>query len=264
MAGQVASTPKIKLSSSVLPLRAHGNHPPLFCMHEENFRDLAGAIQTDRAIYGLRYRCVDDANSSLSIESLAASHLAEILKIQPSGPYYLIGYSIGALVAYEIANSLVNRNESINLLALVDIFNPRLFHDQSYEAVHFRKRYRADRIRKYLRNLLRGELNNLVLDGLKFFKKVRAFVSAKVGGTALTPEMLLRAYSPSNYNGKIVLFRAERPMEGGSEFEHDLSLGWASLAEGGVDVNLVEGTHTTVVKLPYVGDLASKLAPLLR
>src|ERR1700675_3722777 len=144
-----------ELSSSIVPLRSGGHHPPLFCMHDGNFGEMVAVLQTDRAVYGVGYRCSDKMKSSLTIECLAANHLAEIFKVQPHGPYYFIGYSIGAIAAYEMATLLVSRGESVGLLALVDMYNPALHHASTSEAVQFRKRYRADRLRKYLDNLTR-------------------------------------------------------------------------------------------------------------
>lgn len=265
MAKSIDPNKDIKLSSSIVPLRAGGGNPPLFCVHAGNFADMAAVLETERAVYGVGYQLWDEAKSNLTIEKLAASHVSKILTIQPKGPYYLIGYSIGALVAYEMANALVGRGESINLLALVDIYNPALYRDRSSEAMQFRNRYRVDRIRKYGRNLMRAQFSELASDGSKLLgRKATALVRSLVSNVAVTPEVLVRAYLPPAFEGRIVLFRVEVPMDGGSEFSQDPSLGWKAYVKGGVDVKTVAGNHTTVVQLPHVTDLASKLAPLLQ
>src|SRR5262249_51918934 len=58
------------------------------------------------------------------IESLAASLLAEIRSIQPSGPYYLGGFSLGGVVSLEIARKLLALGEQVSLLTLVDAYGP--------------------------------------------------------------------------------------------------------------------------------------------
>jgi thioesterase domain-containing protein len=259
------SLPSDQLSTSIVPLRAGGRHPPLFCMHDGNFRDMAAALRTDRAVYGVGYQCSDKLKPSLTIECLAASHLAEIFKVQPHGPYYLIGYSIGAIAAYETATLLANIGEPVALLALVDMYNPALHHASTSEAVQFRKRYRADRLKKYLDNLARGDFIRIALDASKLLKgKAKALSNTVIGKLFMqSTTRMLSAYSPREFQGHLVLFRVEKPLDGGSEFEHDPSLGWSNYAKGGVDVQYVAGGHGTVIDAPYVIDLASKLAPYL-
>jgi thioesterase domain-containing protein len=263
--GAVASVSADSLSTSIVPLRAGGRYPPLFCMHDGNFKDMAAVLQTDRAVYGVGYRCSDEMKSSLTIECLAANHLEEIFKVQPHGPYYLIGYSIGAIAAYEMATLLVSQGESVGLVALVDIYNPALHHASTSEAVQFRRRYRADRLRKYMDNLARGDFYRIALDASKLVKrKVKALSNTLVGRLFMSSTTrMLSAYSPRAFQGRMVLFRVDKPMDGGAEFEHDPSLGWSNYAKGGVDVQYVAGGHGTVVERPYVTDLAAKLAPYL-
>jgi thioesterase domain-containing protein len=249
-----------KLSTSIVPLRAAGRRPPLFCVHDGLFGDLSGVLQTDRAVYAVGYHCSNEMKSSLTIECLATNHLAELAKVQPHGPYYLIGYSLGALVAYEMATLLTTRGEDVNLLALIDIYNPALFHDPTSEAVQFRKSYRADRARKYLTNFMRGEFYKLAVDASKLFRgKARAIARAMVG---VRPTIVF-TWLPKKFPGRMVLYRVKTAMDGGSEFDHDPTLGWSNYAQGGVDVKYVEGEHGTVMQMPQVIDLAAKLAPYL-
>ena len=54
------------------------------------------------------------------IETLATSYVDEIRKIQPSGPYFLSGYSAAGIVAYEMAQQLLSQGEEVGLLAIVE------------------------------------------------------------------------------------------------------------------------------------------------
>lgn len=64
----------------------------------------------------------DQANIDLSatIEDIADTYIKEIRQAQPHGPYILGGYSVGALIAYEIAQRLRDQGERIALLFLLD------------------------------------------------------------------------------------------------------------------------------------------------
>ena len=59
-----------------------------------------------------------------SLEELAATHIAEIRKIQPEGPYRLAGFSFGGLIAFEIARQLTAQGETIESLFLVEPREP--------------------------------------------------------------------------------------------------------------------------------------------
>ena len=54
------------------------------------------------------------------LEDMAAEYVAAIRELQPRGPYLLGGWSAGGLVALEMAQQLLARGESIQILALLD------------------------------------------------------------------------------------------------------------------------------------------------
>jgi enterobactin synthetase component F len=53
---------------------------------------------------------------------MASQYLAEMRRVQPHGPYQLIGWSFGGLVAYAIAAQLRAEREEVTLLALLDSY----------------------------------------------------------------------------------------------------------------------------------------------
>ena len=57
-----------------------------------------------------------------TLEEMGMDYLTQIRKIQPSGPYYLLGWSLGGLVAYSIATCLQEQGEQVALLALLDAY----------------------------------------------------------------------------------------------------------------------------------------------
>jgi len=239
---------------------------------------MAAAMQADQSIYGLRCINLDGAGVSLSIEQLATSHLHQICKVQEHGPYQLIGYSFGGFVAYEMARQLVNRGENVGLLAMVDTVNPLFYRNLSHtEARRFRKTYFADRIRKYSRNLIQGRFDSVGSDASRLIGKKVKWITRKITQTlgqvldrplsninpSLIVEEMSRSYTPKEFRGRLVLFRVQKALDGGSEFDEDPSLGWHKYANNGVDVQFVAGGHETVMQMPNVLDLANKLAPYL-
>ncbi|KAI8347550.1 Alpha/Beta hydrolase protein [Mortierella sp. GBAus27b] len=62
---------------------------------------------------------------------MALDYIDQIRRIQPHGPYHLLGYSFGCMVAHTMTAHLEQQGESVALLAAMDSI-PKL-HAQSYE-----------------------------------------------------------------------------------------------------------------------------------
>jgi amino acid adenylation domain-containing protein len=106
----------------VLPLRAKGALPPLFCVAPAaglalSYTGLLPSVP-DRPVYGLQL--ADEG--ATSVADLAADLVRRVREIQPLGPYHLLGTSFGGLVAHEMAVRLQERGEPVALLALLDSY----------------------------------------------------------------------------------------------------------------------------------------------
>ncbi|GAB3164189.1 hypothetical protein GCM10027258_85500 [Amycolatopsis stemonae] len=109
----------------LLPLRREGSREPLFCVHPAgcvswSYHGLAAHL-ADRPLHGLQARgIVDDAGLPADVGAMAAGYLAEIRRVQPHGPYHLLGWSFGGVVAHEIACRLQDEGERVALLVSLD------------------------------------------------------------------------------------------------------------------------------------------------
>lgn len=84
---------------------------------------LARGIETPQAVYGMQARGLDGIEEPFDrIEDIAQWHLDALQQVQPHGPYFLIGYSLGGLITLEIAQRLQLRGEKVALLALLDSY----------------------------------------------------------------------------------------------------------------------------------------------
>ena len=93
-----------------------------------DFFELVKHIETPRAIYGMQARGTDGVDEPLdTIEDMAQFFLDGIKAIQPSGPYLLIGYSLGGLITLEMAERLVENGERVALLALLETYPHRSY-----------------------------------------------------------------------------------------------------------------------------------------
>ncbi|MFJ9887221.1 amino acid adenylation domain-containing protein [Streptomyces sp. NPDC091287] len=110
----------------LLPLRTGGDAAPVFCLHPVGgvswmYSALMHHIDGDRPIYGIQARGLSRREElPRSIGEMARHYVERIRSVQPSGPYHLLGWSMGALLAHEIAVQLRRGGEEIALLANLD------------------------------------------------------------------------------------------------------------------------------------------------
>ncbi|MEV6395104.1 amino acid adenylation domain-containing protein [Streptomyces sp. NPDC051907] len=111
---------------TLLPLRTGGAGDPLFCVHPVAgtswcYAGLPRLIGPGRPVYGLQDPALTDpAHAEGRIEDLAAHYVERIRQVRPHGPYHLLGWSFGALVAHETAVRLQAMGEEVGLLCLLD------------------------------------------------------------------------------------------------------------------------------------------------
>ncbi len=112
-----------------LPLRA-GDGPTLFCLHPASgyawqYAGLLRYLAGDYPIVGLQSPRPDGVIAACdSVEAMCERHLATIRRLQPQGPYYLLGYSLGGTLAHGIAARLEAAGETVAFLGLFDTYPP--------------------------------------------------------------------------------------------------------------------------------------------
>jgi nonribosomal peptide synthetase DhbF len=112
----------------LLPLRTQGEHPPLFCVHPAGglswcYAGLMASLGPGYPIYGIQARGISRREKlPQTLNELAADYIRQIRTIQPTGPYHLLGWSLGGNVVQAMATQLQNQGEGINLVALLDAY----------------------------------------------------------------------------------------------------------------------------------------------
>jgi thioesterase domain-containing protein/acyl carrier protein len=233
-------------------LKAGAKKQPVFLAHGlggsvMDFFQIVRHIESDHPIYGLQSRGIDGLDEPLQrIEDMAGFYLDAIRKLQHIGPYALIGYSLGGLVALEMAQRLRSSHEEISLLAMVDAYP------------HLRYLSSGQRARLFAHRIKRG------LHSAADFKASAAYKAP--GGAALTPAMqsvrdaaylALTRYQPRSYRGKVNFVRAAIA----SSFPRDAAAVWDPLIEE-FEIETVPGDHLSMIATHYE-DLASVLSRYL-
>ncbi|MFE5587059.1 amino acid adenylation domain-containing protein, partial [Kitasatospora sp. NPDC056531] len=112
----------------VLPLRSTGTGTPLFCIHPGggiswSYSGLLNHIGPQHPVYAIQARGLGRPEPlPTSYEEMAADYADHVQKIQPEGPYLLLGWSAGGLIAHAIACELQARGERTALLAILDAY----------------------------------------------------------------------------------------------------------------------------------------------
>ncbi|MBP0021312.1 MAG: amino acid adenylation domain-containing protein [Cyanobacteria bacterium SBLK] len=112
--------------SPLVPLRATGNQPPLFCVHPGGgsafaYVRLADGLHRDRPVYGIDPRGFEGGELPHDRIETMATYYIETLQGFYQGPYYLVGWCFGGLVAFEIARQLHQRGQRVAFLGLLDM-----------------------------------------------------------------------------------------------------------------------------------------------
>jgi nonribosomal peptide synthetase DhbF len=122
----------------LLPLRRSGSRPPLFCVHPAggiawSYAGLLPHLDAEQPLYGIQASgLTGSAPPSRSMDEIVDRYLTVIRGARPTGPYRLLGWSFGGLVAHALAARLQEQGERVEFLAMLDTYPripPRLRHD---------------------------------------------------------------------------------------------------------------------------------------
>lgn len=112
--------------SSLVPLQPEGSRPPLFFVHGwggdvYSFLDLTRLLSPDQPCYGIQALGLDGRCARhQTIEEMARYYVKEMISLQPEGPYYLAGYSLGGLIAFEVARQIHLLGRRVAQLFILD------------------------------------------------------------------------------------------------------------------------------------------------
>ncbi|MEV0251354.1 amino acid adenylation domain-containing protein [Nocardia sp. NPDC050712] len=110
----------------LLPIRADGAEPALFCIHPSSgmswtYLGFAETLAPGRPIYGLQAPDLSGREAPVhSIAEFAERYVREIRAVQPTGPYHLLGWSFGGLIAHAVAVRLEQEGQAVGVVALLD------------------------------------------------------------------------------------------------------------------------------------------------
>jgi nonribosomal peptide synthetase DhbF len=127
LAKQLTVNTSKRVYQPLLPFNTSGKFPIVFCLPPAGgtstvYKNLSNALGDDYRLVGLQAKGVDDDENQydLSIREGAATYIRAIKQMQPKGPYYLLGMSLGGNFAHEMAAQLEEHGETVGALFLLD------------------------------------------------------------------------------------------------------------------------------------------------
>jgi acetoacetyl-CoA synthetase len=255
--------PALPRFSPFVRLKSGSEAPPILIAHgldgRASFSQLANDIRTGHSIYGIQARGVDGMEEPLDrVEDMAKFYLDALGTVQARGPYILIGYSFGGLVALEMAQRLSEEGENVALLVLIDAYpHPR------HLSPGQRLRLMARRTRRHLSEMKQGSARDAILYFVGGLQRRLRIAGARGHGDRLPQARLLslarkiaqvhnrayvafRHYRPRFYRGKIKFVKAEINFY----FPDDPAAVWGKLANE-IEVETVPGDHLEIVQTGF-------------
>jgi amino acid adenylation domain-containing protein len=266
---------------SLVPIKPKGSKMPLYIVHGAGlnvllFNALAMNMDDEQPVYGLQAKGLNGIDEPLDVmEEIAANYVDEIINHDPVGPYAVAGYSLGGLIAYEMAKQMLAMGKEVKMLAMFDTYadqtqiydpwlkkrltnswffvkqlayTPVLFVQDPKRTIEYKSREIGRRIKKVFKSLFPDKAKK------------------KEGFSAYTDDIHERSLAAQrNYlltpvNISIELFRAKKRTFYMDDFKF---LGWKPYALKGVNVHDIPGEHNTIFAPPNDKQFAKVLQECL-
>jgi len=246
--------------ASVVAVQPDGSRTPLFLVMRAgalvSARQMVPELGPDQPLYGLWVPAMHGpAEAAGGIEDIARECVRVVRDVQPSGPYQLLGHSMGGLVAYDMARQLDDAGEQVGVVLLADAVHPSVVDRQPPPGSASRG---ARTGRRFTRTGARRALGRVR-------RRLSGHAVEYVPGTdqpidrqaAFAREL---AYEPVAAVAPVVLFTTHHFVEAyGSEV-----LGWDPLLNDDWTVVGVPGSHDSMIGEPHVHVLGAHIAAQLR
>jgi thioesterase domain-containing protein/aryl carrier-like protein len=261
------------VSKHVTAIRSGGSRRPLFLVHETSgevlsYERLSRYLGEGLPLYGLRADR-GDAEGLVTIETLAERYVSVIRSVRPEGPYRLAGWSLGGVIAYEMARQLLNEGESVEFLGLID---SRAMNASSLSELLTEEEVKWRLLREVLRSL-QPNLEESRSSELSLLGSVDMAIDHCQQAGWLPPgstqELLWRYRRTWNLYMAFVKYRPQRLPIPVYLYSADIpdcadpSQGWQAVAGDDLWIERIGGTHMSIMEEPHVCKLAESLAHTL-
>lgn len=259
--------------AGVLVRVAEGVGPPLCLVHPSSgsilcYAELVPLLDGSAPVFAVEAAGLDRGETPFeTIPAMAARYVSELRREHPQGPYRLGGWSLGGLVAFEMARQLRAAGEAITLLLLLDSEPPRHGGDSDV----------------YLTGLFARDVAAMAgieaplapedLDSLEPHERLARVAAALRDAGAIPPELTqddlgrrldlfltnmhaAAEYRPDALDGSLVLVRAASSLT--------TAASWERFVTGAVHEHVVPGDHYSMLREPSLTEVARLVARYLQ
>lgn len=219
----------------------------LFLVHMDEANNYIPEFTSDDIpIHAFHHMRLDQLTGFNQLEEFARIYVQKVLNIQPDGPYILAGYSIGGLIAFEMASQLKAMGKDVARLILLDTKSSTLHGRRQYHNRQFK--WNESKIVKFIRKISKytivrmyRTLNKPVPRSLMPFFLMERYRKAR------------KAYTVKPYEGRVLLIRSTR-----NNFK-DKALGWKAHLTGSFEIAEIDTDHHHITIPPAVEEVARLL-----
>jgi amino acid adenylation domain-containing protein len=259
--------------SPLVRLQPRGQRQPFYCVHPSGgsvfcYAQLAQLIGEERPLHALEAAGLDGGIPERDLVTMARTYVEAVRAAQPQGPYLLGGWSIGGVIAFEMARQLVAAGESVARLVVIDSEPPTAEPAPSPSQAELLAAFAEDwasllgeraplsegellalpperQVQYAVQRIREAELlpDGLTSDGLE--RRMAVFM-ANVQAVA--------DYRPERYPGTVTLLQAEE--------SSDVRAAWTGLAAE-LEEHLVPGDHYSMLRPPHLATLTTTLLACL-
>ncbi len=262
-----------------------GGKPALLAIHNTGvfYYNLSRLLGPDQPLTALQIFDPAAAPSTLptTLEKIAALYVELVRRVQPTGPYQLLGWCVGGVLAFEVARQLREQHQTVAFVGLIDAWAPgnrqRMSKVGAWLADHS---FRLQLVLSDWRRTLAGHQT--------FGAFLRRRVAMKqllraIGWGAPAPpqdtfedrhssserydrwldgylDQAAARYTPRTYPGKVVLLCSSQEPRG---WGLDPLLGWGPFVPAGIDRAVLDGDHFTVFQGSGLKQMAATVAAAL-
>jgi amino acid adenylation domain-containing protein len=281
LAARLDINPELITWDSLVPIKPMGSKMPLYIVHGAGlnvllFNALAMGLDDEQPVYGLQAKGINGIDEPLDVmEEIAANYVEEIINHDPVGPYAIAGYSLGGMIAYEMAKQMLALGKDVKMLAMFDTYadqtkngipplkralkdawflakqiayTPVLFMEDPKRTVEYKSREISRRIARVYKKAFPHKVKK---------KEGFAAYTDQIHEKSQTAQ---RNYKLTPVDIKIELFRAKKKTFYMDDFKN---LGWIPYALKGVNVHDIPGEHNTIFAPPNDKQFAKVLQECL-
>jgi thioesterase domain-containing protein/acyl carrier protein len=266
----------------VVKIQPHGSKRPLIAINNTGiYYSLAKGLGAERPVYSLQLfdPSVRDTALPETLEEIAAGYVGLIRRVQPQGPYELMGWCVAGALAFEVARQLTAQGDQVAHLFLIDSWVPGYFQRlPALRRVIGLYSLRAQLIIADWRRVVSSEKS--IGDFIRHrtvYKRLMRLLRADGDKPAVasselsTPETydawllaylqrVTAKYTPKMFDGAVTLLRSRLEPTG---WFFDQDAGWSSFSRSGAKVLFVDGNHFTMFQEPGARQMAEHVAATL-